>query len=115
MSRQDNGRGWREANPPGAEEEAGRGEEPRDAAPVPAIAEVHVPVADPRRRSAAAAATGPHAARFPRARLVRAGSGKSSLAEPNRASRITRGIWFGWIKGGAERGWAGFDDGRARS
>jgi hypothetical protein len=54
-----------EADPPGAEEEAGGGEEPRDGAPVPALAQVDVPVADPRRRSAAGAtvARGRHASR----------------------------------------------------
>jgi hypothetical protein len=53
-----------EADPPGAEEEAGGGEEPRDGAPVPALAQVDVPIADPRRRSAAGAtvARGRHAA-----------------------------------------------------
>lgn len=61
------GRGERnmsEADPPGAEEEAGGGEEPRDGAPVPALAQVDVPVTDPRRRSAAGAtvARGRHAA-----------------------------------------------------
>jgi len=59
-------RGRSGGDPPGAEEEAGGGDEPRDGAPVPALAQVDVPVAHPRRRSAAAArgrhAESPHRA-----------------------------------------------------
>jgi hypothetical protein len=69
-------RGACEASPPGADEDAGGGEHPRDGAPVPPLPQVDVPVADPPRGSAAArrrhahasATTGVRQPRFPASR-----------------------------------------------